>query len=223
MADRLQNEINFGINGPVQVNYEYCKGCGAQGPTCCNSHRYFTYEGYLSVMMNFYSDENTPDKVLDMAQQAEEFFPGGFEHGEIGICKVCGRPDCNRPHRKYTREGYAKFQIEIMGIGRRQAMKGAVQSLWWRLGMVPDEQRAAVCATYECINECQSTTAADGRLALKPRVTDITTSCAPLKQYGKPSRQKARPSSSDLETASTNSGPIYAARRNQSSRCCGTI
>ena len=76
-------------------------------------------------MMKFYPGENTPGKVLDMAQEAEEFFPGGFEHGEIGKCVVCGRSDCDRPHRKYTREGYAKFQIEFMGIERSEAMKRA--------------------------------------------------------------------------------------------------
>ena len=34
MAERLGNEINFDLSGPVQVSYEYCKGCGPQGLTC---------------------------------------------------------------------------------------------------------------------------------------------------------------------------------------------
>ena len=119
-------EIYFGLmpDRPVQLNYEYCKGCGKQGLGCIQPHRFFTFEGWLTIWLALLETAPyTKHQVMDAAYQAKRFFPGGFDGGEIGRCIVCRRTECSRPHRKYTREGYAKYQIELMGIPREEAVK----------------------------------------------------------------------------------------------------
>jgi len=65
------------------------------------------------------SPEPAPDMEIDailfLAEDADREFGVGHP---IGVCVACRRADCKRPHRKYTMDGYAKWQLEVAGVER---------------------------------------------------------------------------------------------------------
>lgn len=93
----------LGIRISRRPFYPACEICNQRD--CSNFHRWYTAAGYVW-------DYNERVTSIELASMLLDDF--GVMSSSLMKCAVCGKRDCQHPHRSFTREGAVAFYLAVI-------------------------------------------------------------------------------------------------------------